>query len=398
MLRSLTEIKQFQTKDELNALVASLKQEGNAGVEAGLKLQRDAKEFGVTPKEYLILSANKIAKADKESDLNGYEMVLSELNIPFRNDFERGVLLQAASETFATYPGTRALFPQVIDDMIRWANRQDMVETVAPLLANSRTISGAELLSTVVDDDSTKRDSFLVSEGARIPVRTIKTSEKTVKIFKHGSGIRTTYEFSRRASIEILIPYANRIARELEISKVKAATSILINGDGAYGAAPVVNQSSFDATAGVTATAGQLNYKSVLAWLVSRAKLGLAIDTIAMNWDGYYQWLLMFAAQGANAGNTAAESISRAGISLGSTPAGVKSGLSIVPAISSGVAAGTLIGFIKGETLEELVEAGSQIQENEISASTQTTTVYRTENSGFRLVYGDTRSIYNFAA
>lgn len=376
-------------------LALKLKAEGQAGKDAGLQLARDAASFGLSMKDYITLAGNK--QSDKSKDgLTAYEKLLAELNLPIRNDYERGVYMQAASETFQTFPGTRALFPQVIDDVLRWANRQDLVETTAPIIANSRSISGAELLSTVVDDDSAERDSFLVSEGGRIPVRSIKTSEKTVKIYKHGSGIRTTYEFNRRASLDILIPYANRIARELEISKVKVATYVLINGDGAYSAAPEVDQSSFNTPAGSSATNGKISWPHMLKWIVSRAQAGTPIDTVLMNWDGFFQWMLMFGVQGANAGATGSEALKNVGVNISEFPAAIKAAFAITPAISSTVPANKMIGFSKGDTLEELVEAGSNIQETERAVNNQTITVYKTENTGYRLVYGDTRSVYDF--
>lgn len=379
----------------IGEVAKALKADGSAGKEAGLKLAQDAASFGLNIKDYIILAGSK--QSDKSKDgLNAYEKLLAELNLPIRNDYERGVYMQAASETFTTYPGTRALFPQVIDDVLRWANRQDLVETTAPIIANSRTISGAELLSTVVDDDSAERDTFMVAEGGRIPVRSIKTSEKTVKIYKHGSGIRTTYEFNRRASLDLLIPYANRIARELEISKVKVATYILINGDGAYGAATEIDQSSYNTPTGVTATAGKISWPHLLKWLVVRAQAGAPIDTVLMNWDGFFQWMMIFGTQGSSAGSTAAESLSKVGVNLALMPASIKAAFAITPAISSTVPANKLIGFSKGDTLEELVEAGSNIQETERAIQNQTVTVYKTENTGYRLVYGDTRSIFDF--
>lgn len=392
--RPLSEIKALKPISEL---AADLKAQGQAGKDAGLALAHEADSFGLGIKDYIILAGN--AQSDKSKDgLNAYEKLLAELNLPIRNDYERGVYMQAASETFQTYPGTRALFPPVIDDILRWAARQDQVENAAALVANSRTITGVEMISTVVDDDSAERDTFLVSEGGRIPVRTIKTSEKSVKIYKHGSGIRTTYEFNRRASLDILTPYANRIARELELSKVRVATHILINGDGVHGAAPEVDQSSFNTAAGENATNGKLSWKHVLKWLVERSQAGTPVDTVAMNWDGFYQWLLMFGVQGANAGNTAAQSLASVGVDVKQFPTGLQSGFAVTPVLSSTVPANKLIGFSKGDTLEELVEAGSQIQETERAVGNQTITVYKTENTGYRLVFGDTRSVFDFGA
>jgi len=397
-IRLLSELQ----KIDLSVLVKNLKSESKRdSEEAGVKLAREAASFGLSTKDYLMLAVGR--ESNDESALNGYERTLFELNLPVRNDFANGVHLQAASETFQTHPGTRALFPEVIDDVIRFATRQEQFETVAPMLANSRTISGVELLSTVIDDDSDERDTFVVAEMARIPIRTIRTSEKSVKFYKHGSALRTSYEFSRRASLDLLVPHANRIARELERSKVAVATHVLVNGDGAYGAATSVNQSSFNDETGYTAVNGKISWPHFLYWLVTRAQAGVPIDTVLMNWDGLFQWLLLFGANqtgasGTQFGPTPVESLNKVGVQIGDVGQALNLFRQINPVLSSAMPAGKLLGFTKGDTLEELKEAGSDISETERAILNQTMTMTRTENTGYRLVYGDTREIYNFAA
>lgn len=390
--RPLSEIKKYKS-DELVAKLTSTV--GKESAEAGISLAKESASFGLSVKEFLQLA---ITRDTANPELDGYELMLMKLNLPVRNDLSNGVHLQAASETFQQHAGTRALFPQVIDDVIRFAARQDQFETVAPMIANSRTINGVELLSTVIDDDSKENDTFSVAEMARIPVRTIRTSEKSVKFYKHGSAIRTSYEFSRRASIDLLIPHANRIARELERSKVKVATAVLINGDGAYGAAPVINQSSYNGASytGYTATNGKINWTHFLYWLVERAKAGVPIDTVVMNWDGLFQWLMLFGKDASDAGVSSAETLKKVGVDVADVGMALNLFKAITPVLSSSVPAGQLIGFSKGDTLEELKEAGSDISETERAILNQTMTMTRTENTGYRLVYGDTRSIFVF--
>ena len=159
----------------------------------------------------------------------------------------------------------------------------------------------------------------------------------------------------------MLTPYANRVIRETETSKVGQATLTLINGDGAYPAAPVVTQSSF--TGGVigTSTNGTLSYKHVLAWLVARAKAGTPVDTVVGNWDAYIQWLMMFAIP--NSANTRgdADNLAAAGFRIGGVP--LINGV-VNFALSSTMTASQLLGMSKGDSLEELVEAGSTINES----------------------------------
>lgn len=387
-------------KQAPEAVLSSLRQDSpGASREAGLKLIGQAREAGLSMRNYLTLaidpklSENKDRFHDGNRFLNGYEAALAYLELPVRDDLESGVLLQAASDTFQTFPGTRAMFPEVVDDMVRWKYRQDVFERVDPIVGNSRVITQPEMISTVVEDEKEDYEQeTTIAELGRIPVHTIRTSQTSVGIWKHGMGYRTSYEFSRRASIDLLTPYAARANRELERSKVKTASLLLVNGDSVHGAAPVVAQSSFNDKTGQTATNGKINYLNLLAWLVQRANAGMPVDTVLGNWDAYLQWLMLFAVP-RTGDRTDVEDLARAGFQLGGVP--LLSGV-VNFALSSAVPANQLVGYSRGDTLEELVEAGSLINESERAASNQSITYYRTENTGYRLVFGDTRSIYNF--
>lgn len=399
-LRPLTDLMRARKSPE--ALLAGLLSKGNTeSKDAGIALIRDAEQYGLGIREYLNAAVDPKLTADptQRSRFEGYggcEAAFAYLNLPTRNDLKNGIVLQAAAETFQTYPGTRAMFPVVMDDIVRWAYRQDQLENVAALTLGSRTINGTELVSTVVDDtEATAQILVEIEEGSRVPVKSIRTHESSVKIFKHGMGWRTTYEFQRRAQLDILTPYVNRAVREEERSKVLRATNIIINGDGVQAAAPVVTQSSFNITGMSAATNGIINWPNFLAWLVSRAKAGVPVDTVIGNYDSYLMWLLFFSTPTANLGQSGAEIASKSGMGL-NVPKLFTTPVSF--ALSSTAPAGKLIGITKNETVEELVEAGSLIQESERSVLNQTITYVRTSNSGFRLPFGDTRSIYNYAA
>ena len=371
---------------------------------AGLALIESARASGLNLRDYLTVKINprldeKCAErftAGQGEILNGYEASLAYLNLPVRDDLENGVLLKAASDTFATFPGVRAIFPEVVDDMVRYKYRQTQFETVEALIGNSRTIDQAEVLSTVVDDDEDDyKADVSIAETARIPVSTIRASQQTVKIWKHGRGYRTSYEFSRRASIDMLVPYAVRAQRELELSKVAAATDALVNGDGLQAAATVTTQSSLNSSAGVNAVNGTLSYKHLVAWFVARAKAGYPIDTVVGDWDAYLAWLFLFAVPTAESGEPNSQTAARAGFTMGGVP--IVNG-SVNFALSSTSPSKKLVGFSKADTVEELVESGSLIDESERSARNQTVSYYRTQNVGYRVIFGDTRSVFNYNA
>lgn len=367
--------------------------------QAGLVLTAEAKDFGLNMRDFLDLAINVHASEnanqfrDTEGNfLSGYEAALATLNLPVQDDFSRGIVLEAASDTFQTFPGTRAVFPEVINDMVTWKYRQEQLENTASLVSQSRTINGVEMITTVVDDtEASYQVVAAVAELGRVPVKTIRTSENSVRIYKHGGGIRMSYEFERRARLDLLTPFQVRMARETERSKVLTATQVLINGDGVNGAAPVVTQSSFDGAA----VDSKIHYKGLLGWLLARAKAGTPVDTVAGNWDAYLEWLLMFAIPTSNNTVTDAQLLAGTGFRIGGVPI-LNGNVNFV--LSSGVPAGRLVGFSKGDTLEELIEAGSNIQESERAIQNQSITYVQTENSGYKLAFNDTRSVYNWTA
>ena len=379
----------------------ALRNDEDGSIRAGKQLISSARSYGLEIRDYLRLAIDptKSENRDNYEELNGYEAALKFLNLPIGDDFDSGVTLDLASDTFQYSPGTRALFPEVVDDLIRSTSRQVDYETLPSLVGSSRTINGVEMISTVINDENA--DDFKVigpvTEFGRFRIGSISTSEKRVKMYKIGGGYRTSYEFQRRSRLDLLTPYAARMMRELELSKVGLATELLVNGDTVNPATVVKTQSSFNGTPGVpNATAGRISYLHLLQWLVSRAKAGVPIDTVVGNWDSYIQWLFMFALPTAGAATTTdAENLAATGFRIGGVPL-LNGQINFV--LSTTAPAGQLIGIRRSETLEQLTEAGSLINESERAIQEQSITYVKSEVSGFRLVFGDTREIYNYNA
>jgi hypothetical protein len=371
--------------------------------QAGLKLCSDARDYGLNVGDYLTLgidpSKSEAAQGQRYQGLNGLEASFAHLGLPVKNDLANGALLQAAANTFQTYDGTRALFPPVIDAILRWKNKINMIEYVEPMLGNSRGIAGNELITTFVEDDTTARTTNTIAEGAPIPIKTVRTSEQSVKIYKHGSGYKFTYEFARRAALDIMTPFAARVQRQLELSKVIAATGILINGDGINAAATVVSSTSqlpFGYSSGYTAN-GSINYKALLGWLVNRASTMWPVDVVVGNYAMYANWLLLFTPT--LSGQTSeAQALADSGVgpNLKQSLPILLNGVRFV--ISSSVPNGQLIGLTSAECLEELVESGSQIAESERLIRTQEVVYVRTENTGYKLVFPQSRNIIDFTS
>lgn len=374
---------------------------------AGLALVREAKEYGLDIRDYLTLAVDVNASFKEVNGIkhnpyqigegkfmSGYEAALKELNLPVRNDFKSGITLQAAADTFSSKSGTRALFPEVIDDMLQWATRQDQLENSAALVAQSRTIKGNELITRAIFDDNNPNGASPIAELANIPVQTLTSTDRSVSFFKHGSAIRTSYEFERRVSLDVLTPYAARIARNLEINKVKQATNLLISGDGVHPAATAEGLSGykdFDLTGGKTL---KDNYVALMDFLVKRAKNGTPVDTIVGNFDMYLELFLMFTPVVGN--KSVAEHLQEHGAPQISLTLPLMKGVNFE--LSSSMPAGKLMCYSKADTLEELIEANSKISESETAIKNQSITYVKTETTGYRLIYGDTRTLLDTAA
>lgn len=367
--------------------------------EAGLRLLASAKEYGLNVADYLRLAIQPEGLA-AELKLDGYETAKLFLGLPTRDDYKNGVVLQAAADAFASYRGVRALFPEVIDDVVQWKYRQTEFETPDALVAQSRTINGTELITTVVTDSEEDYERYgMIAEGARVPVWSIKASDQSVKIFKFGVGLEWTYEFARRASLDLITPYVMRAEKATKIAQTGTAYALMVNGDGVHGAANVRNASAVEADNNLdvgTVAQGRINWEILTAWLVERAKKGAPIDTVVGNWDTYLQWRLMFAKPSIAEGMSQSEVLQRAGVTA--AQANPQLDFNIRFALSSDAEANQLMGFSKNDTLEELVENGSDIEESEQIMKNQRVNLYSTKNAGYRLIFGDTREILNLDA
>lgn len=366
-------------------------------IAAGQNLILKAKSAGLNIRDYLRLAIEPVA-AHKEAGLDGYEVALATLNLPLGDDYSKGVVLQAAADTFATFPGVRALFPEVIDDVVQYKYRQTNFETIEPMVAQSRVINGTEIITTVVDDNKEDyQTEGMIAEGARIPVRSIRMSDKSVRIWKFGSGIEWTYEFSRRASLDLITPYAARMRSEVERAQVAVAYGILSNGDGVHAPAPVVAQTAVATEFGLPApTLGRINWDTFLAFLVRQSRAGTPVDTVVGNWDMYFQWVRMFATPTADGGPTQSDLLSDAGVTINRANPNLTANINFV--LASSAPANQLLCYSRQDTLEELIENASDIEESQKFIENQKVKYFHTINRGFRLVFGDTRSILNLAA
>jgi hypothetical protein len=384
-IRNLDELQRRPVDQVLTGLGST---DSNVGISAANRILEEARSFALSVKDYLIASITPVGEGDAR--LNGYEQALSHLNIPITKNLEQGVDLRAATDTFATKTGTRILFPDVLMDIVKWTTAQDNIVTTAPIVAQTRTIQGnSAIMMDLVQGDVDNISMFQIAEGGEIPLRKITTTERSVKMYKVGHGYEFTYEFGRRANIDILTPYVNRINRQFELDKVKYVTAILVNGDGVASAITVDNETSYGGTN------GSLEWKALFGWLVERAAAGYPIDTLIGNFKTYGAFIGMFTPT-VNTNNIP-QAMEKVGGPVLAPALGFMN-YKINFAISNTVADNNLVGIIKAETIEELVEAGSDIQESQRLITTQKVQFVRTLNVGYNLVTPQARRGFSFAS
>lgn len=396
MLKPRTDIKRRAPE----ALLTLKDKSSTVSGEAGKELIREARDYGLSLSDFLdiaidpSLSETPAKFSDKDGLVDGWRAAKIALDLPVRDDARSAKFLELAADTFATFPGARALFPYVVDDVIQWKYRQVNFENIADIVSQSRTVPGVELLTTVIDDAATDyKATGPIAEGSRVRIKNLKATEKSVQFWKHGFGYEMTYEFQRRVRLDMIAPYAARSLKEVEMSKVGVATSILINGDGVAAAATETDQSSFNSATGVTATNGTLSWPHLLHWLVARAQAGYPVDTLVGNWAAYLQILKMFAVPTSDKVLSDGEMLARSGFNLGGIPI---VGGNLKFALSTTMSTNKLLGLSKAEAIEELKEGGSLIDESERAIVNQTVRYVHTENTGYRIIFEGARAVFDF--
>lgn len=372
--------------------------------DAGMTLCRRAAEYGLNLRDYLRLAVDPRMEKDEKvraqfaaNDgrfLNGYEASLAFCQLPIRDDFDNGVTLQLAADSFASRKGLRAFFPEVVEEVVRWKHKQDPWATTDGLIANKRTIDGVEMITKVnIDDDSQTLGSFTMPEYGRLPTFTLSASDTAIKFYKFGSAIKTSYEFERRVTVDILTPYAKRVERRKEIDKLRVATNVMVNGDGVH--KPALTENLKDSKWGGDWTNGKTlknNYMALMKFLASRAYADMPVDTIGGNINTYIELFMMF--YPTNVVKSEMEHMQMHGaprVSL-TLPIFNDVNFKLLPSMPDN----KMLCFSVDDSLEELTEAGSKISESEKSIQNQSYFYTNSENMGYRLLFDDTRVLVEF--
>lgn len=213
-----------------------------------------------------------------------------------------------------------------------------------------------------------------VAEGADLPLYSITTAERAVKIFKRGARTKWTYETQRRQRINQLQIMIQEWAYSEDLLRRKDALAVAVNGDGngngmiVAGTVPasftIQNLDEFGMDVAYNSSLGLNRYVTDLAETKGIRALrypATAVQTLNP------QQLAMYGGQGYQ------------------MPDG--SPLRMAPRNSVLQGAKTLLGFNTARALEQVIENGSQIQEQDTNITNQTRELTVSINLGFGKPY-----------
>lgn len=381
-------------KQSPEKLMAGLLSGGDNSKSAAIAVLRDARACGLSLNAYLSVASDpSLSENTQIQKMNPMQAVYASANLVNNTATpEAQALLAASSDSFATNPGLSILMPAIVENIIRQRGVQTPIENVNDFIVQTRQVAGSEVI-TKGAWGGTDTDSFeqrIVAEGSQIAKRTINATQTNVKFWKLGSAIEFTYEASRRLTPDMLVPFLARMEDQRQRDRAAGAVYTLINGD-AGGHAAIQEVQISDAAYGGTLGKLSENAAAFLRFLISRAKAGRAINTIAANYDTVSEMMLMFPV------HQTGTSVLATGINGAAPnqpfnvqlPGGLR--FSFKVAVSSEVPEGALIAFDSSSTLEELQETGSAISEQEKAIGNQVVTYVNTLNSGFKFAIDESR-------
>jgi len=159
-------------------------------------------------------------------------------------------------ERFFASNDNKVLFPEFISRQIRFGI--DQYNKLGHVIATRTKINDDTYKTLYLSNAEAEKQLAKSAEGAELPAVEMKTSEHTLKVYKYGRYLETTYEAIRRKKANVVVVFLRAIGIQIAQDKFADAVDVAINGDGNNNAAAVIN----------TASSGTLTYADLVNfWL-----------------------------------------------------------------------------------------------------------------------------------
>ena len=225
-----------------------------------LGLYRQANAKGLTVSQYL----EELDPSHEYNDgLDAFQRQLRRFNILTKSIPEKGIW---ASKVEAFYmaddaAATPILFPEYVNRVARQALMEDSI--LNEMVAIRTPIDSNAYRSIYITQDATKTTKKRVTQGSDFPVAEMTTSENTIKIYKYGRRLKTTYEAIRRMRLDLFALHIQAIMKQADVDRATDAYTVLKDGDGNTNAA--TNYNKTDLQTGLASAA--LTYSGWLAYM-----------------------------------------------------------------------------------------------------------------------------------
>lgn len=369
-------------------------------------LYKMASDCGVT-----VFQLFEFIQPEANSRLSAFDRQLQASNIVVKSDAARGIYSSPGEYFFQSdRPGSAILFPAFLQKTALWA-KQNLVNDINEIIAATRTIAGTSTYSSLKIDDTEISGAgasgrrFRVDQRGNFPVVNIGWADVASTVTKHGVRLNWTYEFVRRASIELISLVVSRIMIQDQIEVFNDAIDMAINGDGTA-ANPAATVYKF---VGPSYTGSMEN--------MLRLENSLLPDAGIITYEGWLKWLAGFKpyAPTAICGNLNTlvkivmmerPNVDPAGVITmlleAKTQGGAKLSTKVFPEVTlylvDSVPDNLLVGLDKAYALERVIELGSDIQEAEKAIKNQTQDMVISISDNVSKIFNAAIQVLDFSA
>lgn len=181
-------------------------------------------------------------------------------------------------------PLSAIMFPEKIMSAIHWETLID-VEFDPNMLIAGTTVQTEDITKAVIVDDSQFRNrrKFKHSEGATLPVSTLRHSSYKSGVSKHGAGLAWSREFARKTNLDLFNQAIQRLGLKERRDLFDHIIDVMLTGDNVYGvpAATAVNAGSFDSE-GISGS-GEYSYLAQSRFLYGQRPYGPSLALVNVN-------------------------------------------------------------------------------------------------------------------
>jgi len=323
----------------------------------------------------------KLDPSPEGSRLDAFERQLAEREIVLKSEFGKGITASIVEDAFYRTDDNDVLFPEFIARNVREAYASDVM--LNALIGQYTTITGNSYKTVYADDQPESQSLKRITEASELPKTKLATRTQEVKIYKYGRAIEASYEVIRRMQVDLLALHVRRVGKQAAKDKVAEIIDVIINGDGNGNAAETIALTTLDSTA------TSLTAKAWLGFLMEFEEF--PCNAIVAAKDAFLQIMLT------DIGSfTAAQALQL--LSQGRT-SGVTVKAPQLPTEevklfwNTNVSSGKILGINNQYAIEQVFEAGSDIQEATRFITNQTQVLTISENSGYSKIFNEATKI-----